>query len=465
MMKRLATLLLLALAAGGLPGGSGCDGNLGDVSTGPISFRVSAATNFAPADGPSSWPATSFDGSLVAFESRAMNLTRTEPGYKELLLRDRNTQRTISLSRLVSVADKTGLADCERPAMSADGSWVIFSSRRDRIDATDPPAAETFKSIFRYNHAEPVGFLSDIIRTLPVAFPSTPVDGDCLEPAVSADGAVIVFTSFATNIDTTPANASTGTEAQIYVIDINADVHRLISHAFGAPGTPCNAHAYNPVVSADGQWIVFLSAATNLIAGGTTGSKVKVYRSSLDGSVVELVSRLDGTGGAEADNHCASPSINANGSLVGFAYEGGNLAVAPNKGILGFPLLVRDFSVPASPVNRVVAQDVFLFGLFGSGPKAMDRSVMTASGDAIVYMAPNAELTDLAVRVVSTVDGSSRIASKGIIDQGATSQLEEFWQPTISGDGRWVFWRSDYPQEVPGDTNALSDIFGYGPLR
>ena len=34
-----------------------------------------------------------------------------------------------------------------------------------------------------------------------------------------------------------------------------------------------------------------------------------------------------------------------------------------------------------------------------------------------------------------------------------------------TGDGRWVFWRSDYTQEVIGDDNALSDVFGYGPLR
>jgi hypothetical protein len=35
----------------------------------------------------------------------------------------------------------------------------------------------------------------------------------------------------------------------------------------------------------------------------------------------------------------------------------------------------------------------------------------------------------------------------------------------LSGDGRWVFWSSEVENQVLGDTNSASDIFGYGPLR
>lgn len=457
-MKKRTALLLLALAAIALPA-SDCDGNIGDVSTGPISFRVSAAMNFTPADGPSARPTTNFDGTLVAFESRALNLTRTEASFKEILLRDRTTLTTSSVSGLVFQPNKEGLADCEMPAMSSDGEWVVYVSKRDDPDDLDPPAAESFRAVFRFNRFSQSNGL--IVPTLPVNSPATPIDGDCFQPTISANGQVIAFTSFASNIATTPAYTG-NSEAQIFVVDLNAGVTRLLSHAPGAPGTPANQDCRDPVVSADGQWIVFASRATNLVAGVVSGRR-HVYRASLDGSVVELVSRLDGLAGAEGDDHSGFPAINADGTLIAFVFQGGNIAAAPLAGDLGYPIVVRDYSVPAAPVNRVVAENCFLFGIFNPVLEG-DRMVLTASGDAIAYTALRADQQDLEIRVASTNGGASVAASKGIVQQGATT-LEEFWQPTISGDGRWAFWRSDYAQEVIGDSNALSDVFGYGPLR
>ncbi|HEX7898242.1 MAG TPA: hypothetical protein VF950_10815 [Planctomycetota bacterium] len=461
-MKRLLVLLLLALAAVGLPGGSGCDGNLGDVSSGPISFRVSVARNFAPADGPSTRPTANFDGSLVAFESRALNLARTEPSFREILIRDRNTQTVTSASRLVFETNKAGLADCESPSMSNDGDWVIFTSRRDLGDDPATPGPEAFSTIWRYNRfSNTVGL---IIPTLPSTNPSTPIDGNCFTPSVSGNGQVIAFASEASNIETNPAYAPSPV-AQIFATDLTAgSTTRLISHAFGAPGTPCNNAATNPVVSADGEWIVFESRATNLIAGGTNSFR-KIYRASRDGSVVELVSRMDGLAGAEASNHCTSTSVNGDGSLIGFAFQGGNLALAPNSGDLGFPLIVRDYSDPLNPVNRVVANDCFLFGIFN--PVLVgDRAAMSVDGLSIAYTASRLPgLTDLDIRVADTSGGGTRVISKGIIEPGVTTLEDLFVVPTISGDGRWAFWRADYSQEVIGDTNALGDVFGYGPLR
>lgn len=455
-LKRSGALFLLAAACFGLPGGSGCDGNIGDVSTGPVSFRVSAATNFTPADGPSSRPTSNFDGTLVAFESRATNLTRTEPSFKEILIRDRVTQAVTSASRLVFEPNKSGLADCEQPSMSADGEWVVFTSRRDLGDNPLTPEPETFSTLWRYNR------FSEGVGTIVPTVLSAPVDGHCGQPSVSANGQVIAFTSLAANLQTTPAYTTAGF-SQIFVIDLNAGTSRLVSHAFGAPGTASNQHASDPVVSADGQWIVFHSRASNLVSGGTTAGRRHVYRASRDGSVLELVSRLDGLAGAEGGNHSGYPTVNGDGTLVAFAFQGGNIALAPNSGDLGFPLVVRDYTDPLNPVNRVVADDCFLFGIFNP-ILAGDRTVLSAAGDRVVYTALSASRNDLEIRVASTQGGGAVKASRGIVQQGATT-LEEFWQPTISGDGRWAFWRSDYAQEVFNDTNSLSDVFGYGPLR
>ena len=456
-LRRSLRALALAALCAGLYGATDCDGNIGDVSTGPVSFRVSVATNFTPADGPSAKPATSADGRYVAFESRALNLTRTEPSFREILVRDRSSQTVRSASRLVFEPNKLGLADCENPAVSGDGTTVVFNSRRNNGGDPMSLGPEPFHELWRYNN-DPVN--PTVAPFLSVVFPDTRVDGDCLTPSVSADGRVIAFVSFASNLDTTPPYTM-GIDAQVFVADFVNGGIRLISHAVGAPGTPCNNDAYNPVVSADGQWIVYLSRATNLVAPAT-GTHVKVYRTSLDGTVTQLVSRMDGVAGAEADNHCNSPAVSADGNLISFAFQGGNLAPAGSVSG-GFPLMVRDLRIPATPTTRQIASDIFLFGIFN--PILVgDRSVMSDDGASVVYTGVRGTLDDLQIKVVGTAGGTA-LASKGIIEPSVTTLEDLFCGPTISGDGRWVFWRSDYSQEVIGDTNALSDIFGYGPLR
>ena len=118
-------------------------------------------------------------------------------------------------------------------------------------------------------------------------------------------------------------------------------------------------------------------------------------------------------------------------------------------------------------MNRVIAQDCFMFGLFPSvsNPFADDTSAMSADGASVVYVGGTPGLTDLAIRVADTNGGGTRLLSKGVIQEGITTIEELFSLPTMSGDGRWAFWRADYSQEVIGDTNALGDVFGYGPLR
>jgi Tol biopolymer transport system component len=109
--------------------------------------------------------------------------------------------------------------------------------------------------------------------------------------------------------------------------------------SLGADGNPGNGDSYNPVLSPDGQFVAFVSLATNLVSGVTVdGVTPQVYlRTICSGTTpltppststtceptTYLVSSPDGvTPGNGASSH---PSIGNTGTYVAFVSNAGNL--------------------------------------------------------------------------------------------------------------------------------------------
>src|SRR5262249_45713738 len=107
-------------------------------------------------------------------------------------------------------------------------------------------------------------------------------------PALSDDGEVVVFASDATNLDPARGNGVT----DIFVRDRAAGTTRRVSVA--ANGEPGNGPSQFPSVSADGRFVVFQSAADNLVDGDTNG-RTDIFVVELDTHEISRVS-LSGTG-------------------------------------------------------------------------------------------------------------------------------------------------------------------------
>jgi hypothetical protein len=119
-------------------------------------------------------------------------------------------------------------------------------------------------------------------------------------------------------------------------------VTELIS--VGADGlTAGNGDSYNPVVSSDGQYVAFVSTATNLVSSvNVDGVTPQVYiRSTCNGATptsscaatTYLVSTADGT--TPGNRPSSNPSISADGLYVSFTSSASNLgATAPNPGLI-----------------------------------------------------------------------------------------------------------------------------------
>ena len=84
-------------------------------------------------------------------------------------------------------------------------------------------------------------------------------------PWISADGRYVVFYSDSSNLvsgDTNGAN-------DVFLHDMQTGTTSRIS--VSSSGTAGNSESFFPSISADGRYVVFTSAATNLVSGDTNG--------------------------------------------------------------------------------------------------------------------------------------------------------------------------------------------------
>jgi len=162
---------------------------INDMETG-ITKRVSVDSIGQQANQISDTPAISYDGRYVVFNSGSSNLVSDDTnGYNDIFLHDTQT----SITKRVSV-DSTGQEanyNSYRPAISADGHYVVFESLATNLFTDDTNAAA---DIFRHNTQDGT---------------TTRIDYNLAEitifkfgyyPAISADGRYVVFQTSATNL-------------------------------------------------------------------------------------------------------------------------------------------------------------------------------------------------------------------------------------------------------------------------
>ena len=107
---------------------------------------------------------------------------------------------------------------------------------------------------------------------------------DSWGPSISANGRFVVFTSEASDLIVGSVNNMDA----VYVRDTVKNKTRLISRS--SSGAQANAHSFSPSISADGRWVAFESAATNLVNKNTFGVR-QIYLFDRKNNKLSLVSR------------------------------------------------------------------------------------------------------------------------------------------------------------------------------
>jgi Tol biopolymer transport system component len=340
----------------------------------------------------SSRPHLSGDGRFLIYETVIDAGGEPEP-RRVVVLRDRLTGATRTLER----RDEAANGGSRNGAISADGRIAVFdSSATNLVDGPDVNGSG--------DDVYSVDLGSMTIRRVSLdAAGRQPPAGASFDPAVSADGRYIAFSS------TAPLNGDGGrsvmaggrSQVGIYLRDTTLGLTTSISVPAGR--SAANGSSYDAAISGDGRYVAFVSDATNLV--GHDGNRAAdVFLRDTRTGTIRLVSR--GESGGSANGPSVHPAISADGRVVAFQSDASDLACG------------RPCATAGRDINLVA--DVFTF----------DR----ASG---------------VVRRISV---------------GRTPWMEPSIGPAVDGTGTVIAFSSRRPLDASDDRDDY-DLFVWGPGR
>lgn len=393
---------------------------------------VSQSTGGVASDGDALYPEITPDARWITWQSTAATLVVGDVnGASDVFLRDVVHART----ELVSLGDQNQLGDADslEPAISADGRFVAFFSYATNLVAGD-------------TNGRPDIFVRDrelgVTVCASVDLAGAPAGGRY--PSISADGRFVAFESTSPNLVTGDTNGA----RDVFVRDLALGVTSRVS--VSSNGVEGLGDSRDASISPDGRFVAFESLAANLVAGDQNGV-LDVFVRDLALGTTERVSV--GLGGSESDGASQDASIGELGAFVAFASEATNL-VAGDGNALG------DVFVVERATGACARLDVGPSGQESDWP-AYDPTI---SGDGrfvtfyseALNLVPNDRnyVADifLADRALGTLERVS-LATSGRAGNGTCLYAG------MSGDGRFVVFDSYSTNLVPGDANAIRDVF------
>ncbi|MBE7503131.1 MAG: fibronectin type III domain-containing protein [Verrucomicrobiales bacterium] len=300
------------------------------------------------------------------------------------------------------------VADSERPSLSADGRFVAFESIATNLVAHDRNTCRLRFWSGGSSHGftqvwSPDVFVRDRAAGLTERISLCQDGGEVAygggrEPDISGDGQYVVFVSPAPDLVTHDNN----NVSDLFLRDRPGRTTRRLSVT--RSGEEANGPSSAPRISADGSCVAFVSSANNLVSGDD--NKVA------DIFVLDLGSR-EFTGvsvasdGTRANQASWGPALSADGRFVAFASDASNLV----------------------PDDHNAAADVFIH----------DRQ------------------TGETTRVSVSSEGTEANSHSGRVSAGTTGRSET--PVALSADGRFVAFDSLANNLVPGDANGVRDVF------
>ena len=205
-------------------------------------------------------------------------------------------------------------------------------------------------------------------------------------------------------------------------------------------------------ISADGRYVVFASGATNLVPNDTNGWNDIFLRDRLLGTTVRV---NVGPGGVQANQTSANPTISRDGRYIAYQSAATNLVSTATTAyqIFRYDTLAKT----TVHVSRSTS------GAQGNGSSTYPAISNDGRFISFLSLATNLVAGDTnarsdAFRRDVTSNLTIRVSVTNAGGQGNQTETRE-QGPTISGDGRYVLFRSNATNLVAGDTNATHDLF------
>jgi Tol biopolymer transport system component len=273
-------------------------------------------------------------------------------------------------------------------------------------------------------------------------------------PSISATGRYVAFDSEATNL----VPGDTNGVADVFVRDLAAGTTERVSVA--SDGTQANGPSTAPKISRDGRFVVFKSDATNLVPGDTNGVTDVFVHDRVAHTTVRVSVASDGTQANAVSSLFASPNIDGDGYIVVFVSDASNLVAGDTHGTAH--TYTHDLLTGRTEMADVASDGTHGNGFAGGNASISNDGRYVAFDSAASNLVPgdngtggvfvHDRSTGHTERVDVASDGTQ--ANDNALDLGT-------W---ISGNGRYVSFRSFASNLVPGDTNGTTDAFVHDRL-
>ena len=196
------------------------------------------------------------------------------------------------------------------PSISTDGNYLAFAA-----DASNLVAEDT-------NESRDI-FVRDIetgaTTRISISNEGVEADGKSEKPSISGNGNFIAFTSDATNL----VEGDTNGDSDIFIH--NRETGETTRVSVDSLGNEANNDSENPSISVDEEnnvYVVFASDASNLVENDTNNRKDIFLRNLTDGKTTRVsVDSLESQANGDSEN----PSISADGNYVVFTSDASNL--------------------------------------------------------------------------------------------------------------------------------------------
>ena len=428
---------------------------LRDLATGATTLLSTNAAGSQAADGASTDPVFSPDGTTLAFTSQASDLGPVDTnGEVDVYVRDLTTGETV-LASARNNGDSVGVLGGF--AFAPDGTKIAFATRFPVFEDLEqlPDGLSSDNDVFVRDLAAGTTTLVSVNATR-----THTGDAESSGPVFSPDGTKLAFASGASDLGPTDTNRAT----DIYLRDLSSGVTSLVT--VDVDGTDAAGGADGPFrFSPDGATVYFTSGATNLVAlPDANGVGSDVFARDLIGGTTALIT-ANGAGTSSADGSSRLDDLSADGTTLAFTTTAGDLGPADANERLD--VYVRDLRTGATSLVSASADGsdggnsvshwprlsadgtrvAFVSHATDLGPHDSDGTEFQSEGGHV-------DATNLDVYVRDLESGVTAMASTD--ETGIDSANDNSGSPVVSPDGTRVAFVTSATDLGYTDLNANS---------
>jgi Tol biopolymer transport system component len=289
-------------------------GYLHDRVTGKTTFAVTSTTGGAP-NGMVEGLAMTPDARFIAFESYADNLVAGDPTpvlYLKCFVEDRKLGTVVHVD--LTPAGAVSANSCGIKGISDDGKIIMFESDDDDLVAGD--TNQTWDVFVR-------DMTTGTTRRISVDSTGADLPDGASADAFAAGGRYAVW-----DTDDPVFSGDTNGISRVFVTDLETGT--IVRASVSSAGVQGDGDSYADSITPDGRYLVFDSAATNLVAGDTNTFEDAFLRDLTLGTTI----RVDvSASGAEAPTGGVGGGISSDGRYVEFSSDSDGLVAGDTNGL------------------------------------------------------------------------------------------------------------------------------------